>query len=186
MESELWKDIVGFEGIYQISNLGRVKSLGRNVSIGMNTRYIPEKILKPQRKLSKYTDPTNTYLQVKLRNRGKDRDANIHTLVWDAFGDGRKANKHLQVDHIDMDKGNNNIQNLRLLSARENTIRRVMVKRRSKYAGVNYRKKKNKWEAVIYIKKKSKCLGTFNSEIEAALCYDKKRLQLQLIEGCSV
>ena len=186
METELWKDIRGFEGIYQVSNLGRVKSLERSVFIGRNTRYIPEKILKPQKKLLKYTDPTNTYLQVKLRNRGKDRDANIHTLVWDAFGDGRKANNCLQVDHIDMNKSNNDIQNLRLLSARENTIRRVMSKRRSKYAGVNYRKKKNKWEAIININKKSKCLGTFNSEIEAALCYDKKRLQLQLIEGYSV
>ena len=48
MEQEIWKDIIGYEGIYQISSLGRVKSVSRYVNHINGVRHVHSKILKPK------------------------------------------------------------------------------------------------------------------------------------------
>ena len=101
---EEWEDIEGYEGIYQVSNLGRVKSLNYN-------RTKKEKILKPQLH-------RKGYLYVVLYKEGKGRHYKIHRLVAQAFIPNPE-NKP-EVNHKDEDKTNNKVENLEWTTRREN------------------------------------------------------------------
>ena len=117
---EIWKDIDGFEGLYQISNLGRVKSLKRKV-ITKNGHYqgYNEKILK----LSK------TNRCVLLCKNGKIFPKLVHRLVAQAFIPNPE-NKPC-VDHIDTDMKNNNVNNLRWVTQKENCLNPLTRKHNS-------------------------------------------------------
>lgn len=114
MESiaEIWKDIQGYEGLYQVSNLGRVKSLGRFIDRLVYGHYWQEeRILKPNK--TKYG-----YLTVELRKNKKPKRLLVHRLVAITFIPNPK-NKP-EVDHINADKTNNSVNNLRWVTAKEN------------------------------------------------------------------
>lgn len=116
---EIWKDIEGYEGLYQVSNFGRVKGLPRCDSRG-NARV--ERILKPI--------PTKDgYLRVHLSNEGIKRKRPIHRLVAEAFIPNPE-NK-LQVNHIDEDKTNNSLANLEWVTPKENINHGTSLYRRS-------------------------------------------------------
>lgn len=111
MQEEIWKDIDGYEGIYQVSNLGRVKSLKRKVNTkGGGTRYSPSKIL------TNCFD--NKYYHVRLYRNGVAKIHLVHRLVADAFLPN--PNNKPQVNHIDGDKLNNRFDNLEWCTASEN------------------------------------------------------------------
>ena len=93
---EEWKDIKGYEGLYQISNKGRVKSLGNN-----KTR--KEKILKENKN-------TDGYSEVTLCKNGKCKKYRVHRLVAEAFIP--TSDKSLCVNHKDENKSNNCVENL--------------------------------------------------------------------------
>jgi len=110
---ENWKDIKGYEGIYQISNLGRVKSLEKEI---INNRYktkmiVKEKIMTPQ--LAGWG-----YLSIQLRKDGFYSGKLIHKLILDAFIPNPK-NKPLG-NHKDGDKLNNSLDNLEWSTHSEN------------------------------------------------------------------
>lgn len=102
MTKEIWKDIRGYEGMYQVSNLGCVKSLSRVVyrSDGTNS-ILPEKIMKPSK---------NTYLYARLRKNGINKHLAIHRLVCEAFIEN-PLNLPC-VNHKDNNPLNNHISNL--------------------------------------------------------------------------
>lgn len=105
---EIWKDIKGFEGIYQASNLGRVKSLERIDALG---RKVKERILKP--------GLTNKgYYQVWLCKNSIKKKYFVHRLVWIAFN-GRIPEGY-EVNHINEVKTDNRLSNLNLMTAKEN------------------------------------------------------------------
>jgi len=110
-------DVKGYEGYYQVSNVGRVKSLARNVgkSSGSKTytQFVQEKILNPYRK-------TNGYLAVRFSRNGKGFEKTIHRLVADAFIENPKRYK--EVNHIDGNKVNNHYSNLEWVTQRENML----------------------------------------------------------------
>jgi len=108
---EVWRDIKGYEGIYQVSDLGRVKSLEREIirSDGKPT-YQKECILKPK------TD--RGYLRVGLRNLGKRKFFSIHKLVLLSFNIPNPENKRT-VDHKNEDKLDNRLENLRWATHKE-------------------------------------------------------------------
>ena len=103
-DEEIWKDIKGYEGLYQVSNLGRVKSLGNN-------KNRKEKILKACLN-------NNGYLQVNLFKNGKRKTEKVHRLVWKAFNG--KIPKGLQVNRINEIKTDNRLENLNLMTCKEN------------------------------------------------------------------
>lgn len=105
---EIWKNIEGFEGIYQVSNLGRIKSLDRVDSLG---HHRSERILKSG------TDEDG-YQLARLFKNGKAKMFKVHRLVYAAFcgeiPDG------MQVNHINEDKSDNRLENLNLMTPKEN------------------------------------------------------------------
>ena len=114
-QKEIFKDIPNYEGLYQVSNLGRVKSLKRNVICGgsfSGFKTVNERILKPSK-------TTHGYFKVGISINGKLKNIDVHRLMANTFLNN-KENKNLVVDHIDNDKTNNNISNLQLITHREN------------------------------------------------------------------
>lgn len=100
-EQEEWRDIKGFEGLYQVSNMGRVKCLPHIVRAGKNKqRMLTEKILTPWK--TKFG-----YLHINL---GRNKKFAIHRLVATAFIENEK--KLPDVNHKDENKANNKAENL--------------------------------------------------------------------------
>lgn len=109
---EVWKDIRGYEGIYQVSNYGRVKRL---------SRWIPstKPHLLKERILSQSNQDGYRYVLFSVECRRKTMQ--VHRLVLCTF-----TNKSLDypffVNHIDFDKSNNHLENLEWVTPKENTI----------------------------------------------------------------
>ena len=104
MKNEEWRNVVGYEGRYQVSSMGRVKSLERK-------RRKSERILKP-------IDDGRGYLRVDLYAGGKRKRFKVHRLVCQAFHEN-PGNKP-QVNHINEDKTDNRACNLEWSTRREN------------------------------------------------------------------
>ena len=101
---EIWKDIQGYEGLYQVSNYGRVRSLERVIMrLNGKPQHIKKKIL--MHVIDKYG-----YSIVHLRKNGKGKMKKLHRLVAETFIPNPQ---HLpQVNHKDENKTNNNVDNL--------------------------------------------------------------------------
>lgn len=109
---EIWKDIKGFEGRYQISNFGNVKSLSRPVCNHTGTIILKEKILKQR-------PDAKGYMRIDLKdNYGKKHFFGVHRLVVAAFISN--AENKPQVNHIDGNKANNKMENLEWCTNAEN------------------------------------------------------------------
>jgi len=107
--TEIWRDVEGYEGFYQASNFGRIRSL---TSQNRYKRYSRIKILNPA--LSK-----DGYLRVVLCVDRKMKSLNVHRLVLSAFS---MSNDNLQVNHIDGNKSNNSLSNLEWCTQSENML----------------------------------------------------------------
>jgi hypothetical protein len=111
MEEE-WRDIEGYEGCYQVSNIGRVKSLSRAVRNGKGTtRKIPERIRKPQ-------DHSHGYLFVALHESEEYFNFYIHRLVALHFIANPKGLP--EVNHKNLDRTDNRVENLEWVTHAEN------------------------------------------------------------------
>ena len=87
-----------------------------------------------------------------------------------AFLGHKPSGNKLVVDHIDFDRTNNHLSNLRIITHRENTNRKH-IKSSSKYIGVSWYKSRKRWCAKIKINNKTKHLGYFIDELEASSAY---------------
>ena len=121
---EIWKDIKGYEGLYQVSNLGNVKVLQKwNGARGKHFYEPCEKILTP-------TDNGYGYSIVGLRKKHSRKNYYVHRLVAEAFIPN--PNDYPQINHKDYNRKNNNVDNLEWCTPKQNT----------QYSSVNMRKPK--------------------------------------------
>lgn len=165
MENEIYKDIPGWEGLYQVSNQGNVKSLERTVKHGDNFARIKCKILKLQ--IAK-----DGYFVVRLCKNRSGKTHKVHQLIAMAFLGHKPCGYKLVVDHIDNNPFNNHLSNLQIITARENLSKDK--RGASKYTGVSWCKIKNKWKSAIQINGKGISLGYFTTEKEAAEAYNNR------------
>jgi len=137
MEEEIWKDVKGYEGLYQVSNLGNIKSLSR-ITIGKKygVHKLKEKIMKPQK--------CGKYYQIHLRKNNNGKMFYIHRLVGQAFIENSK--KLLDINHIDGNTENNNLSNLEWCNRSYNIKHSYEVlKRKASLKGlIEYREKQKK------------------------------------------
>jgi hypothetical protein len=156
---EIWKDIPGYEGLYEVSNLGNVKSLNYN-----NTK--KEKLLKQV--LTK-----DGYFASNLSSKNNSRTIKNHQLVAMAFLEHKTCGMKLIIDHINDDKLDNRVENLQIVTPRFNAFK-TQLKYSSKYKGVSWCNTHKKWLSKIHIKDKRLFLGYFNCELAAHQAYQNK------------
>lgn len=158
---EIWKDIPEFEGYYQVSNLGNVKSLSRTIlGRGKHNALLKERLLK-------FSTSTNGYYQVILQKEGTKKIFKVHSLVAICFLNHTPDGTHnVVIDHINEIKTDNRLENLRLIGHREN-VSRSMKNCTSTYVGVSWSKNAKKWISQITIEGKTKYLGLFDNEEDA-------------------
>lgn len=104
---EIWKDVVGYEGYYQVSNFGNIRSVDRviysdKLHIGTK-RELKSKMLKP------YVN-SHGYLALTLTKNSNEKSVRVHRLVAEAFI--KNPNNYDQINHIDGNKTNNKVENL--------------------------------------------------------------------------
>lgn len=109
--NEVWIPIKDYEGKYEVSNKGRVKSIGRAVNCNNHYKFTKDIILKPEI-LEK------GYERVALCKHGKVKKKQVHRLVLENFNPIKDDT--LQVNHIDGNKRNNCVENLEWVTAKEN------------------------------------------------------------------
>lgn len=166
---EIWKDIENFEGFYQISNFGRVKSLKKWCGNKHLSKWIDsEKILKP-------TDNGRGYLIIAFNTNGKKKNYYIHRLVATHFLN-KPINKNI-VNHKDYNKHNNNVNNLEWCTQKENikySINNMKHRKNITHSNTGERyicyRKKTKVYRVIIDKKE---YGSFKTLEEAKIIRDK-------------
>ncbi|MCH4169550.1 MAG: NUMOD4 motif-containing HNH endonuclease [Streptococcaceae bacterium] len=115
MEQEKWKDLPGYEGIYQVSNLGNVRTSKDKITFSKlhGERHWKQRILKPK------TDK-NGYKRVSLWKDGKEKTSLVHRLVAIAFLS--KINGKDYINHIDGNPSNNNVANLEWCNHHDNLL----------------------------------------------------------------
>jgi hypothetical protein len=157
MIDEIWKDILDYEGLYQVSNLGNIKSL--------NYRgHGNEGLLKPSLNSKKY------YLVGLCKNK-KSKSKQVHQLVAMSFLNHKPCGHKLVVNHINFIKTDNRLENLEIITQRENANHKHL-KSTSKYVGVYWSNKSKKWISQITIGEIPKNLGSFDNELEASQYYE--------------
>ena len=158
---EIFKDIPGYEGTYQVSNLGNVKSF----------KCLKQKLLKPS-----INDAG--YFRVNLTKNKKINTIKIHKLVAITFLNHNSCGHKLVIDHINNIKTDNRLLNLQIVTNRYNSSKDRKNKT-SKYIGVSYYKITKKWVSCIYINGKQKHLGFFKNEYDAHLAYQNALKNLE-------
>lgn len=148
---EKWKDIKGYEGQYQVSNFGRVKSMARSIPMTRKGKVHIVKLKEKVMKLSRNNNKDNTYLFVYLHDKSgtniKEKHY-IHRLVAQNFL--INLQNHPTVNHKDGIKGNNHLSNLEFASYSDNMQHAVDTK---------LRKTKLSDDAAIYILENFNKLG---------------------------
>ena len=168
MEEEIWKDIPEYEGSYQASNLGRIRSLDRfrpNHQCGSG--FVKEGVL-----IQGYINKKHGYHTVGLSFNNVSATFYTHKLVILSFY-GIKSDNNIVIDHINRIKTDNRLINLQVITQSEN-IRKAIDKSNtySVYFGVYKGNRDGKWRARIKINNEQISLGQKDDEYEASKLYD--------------
>jgi len=161
MTEEIWKDIKGYEGLYQVSNLGRVYSLPRVwISANGSTRSHGGKEVSSKGR--------GRYPRVILCKGGIVKHRNVHQLVAEAFLDYDKSSG-LIIDHINNISTDNSVENLQIVSYRYNVIK-DKSKKSTLPLGVD-RLPSGRFRAKASINGERKSLGTYDCPLLSSLAY---------------
>ena len=167
MQEEIWKDVIGYEGLYEVSNLGNFRKLCSNGYV----------------KQLKTTTNSRGYHIIDLRKNGKVKQYRISRLIAEAFIPNSENKPY--VDHIDTNKSNNCIDNLRWVTPSENSnndLSRLHMleswqneERRLNQRLMNLRDKHPRARAVCQLDENGNILQTFVTSVEAAQFIGCKR-----------
>jgi hypothetical protein len=146
---EIWKDISNYKGLYQASSFGRIKSYDKICWNGTGFFEMKGKILKQIK--------NKEYLMINLYKNKKPKVFTVHQLIAITFLNHKPCKFKLVVDHIDNIKTNNNLNNLQIISNRENSSKDKSSK--SGYSCI-YRNS-NAWLVRIRVNGKKVSVGTF-------------------------
>lgn len=121
---EEWKELIDYEGLYEVSNLGRIRALKRTVRCVSRAgkefvKTAPAKLITPKR------GGNTDYLRVNLCKAGEVKDYSLHRLIAQTFVPNSENKK--EVNHKDGNKQNNNIRNLEWVTRSENLKHRYRV-----------------------------------------------------------
>ena len=156
-EIEIWKVIPGYEGLYEASTLGNVRSLNYKQT---------KKIKNLTFNLTK-----NGYLRVHFKNKV----FGVHQIIAMTFLDFNCQGHSLVIDHINEIKTDNRVENIQLLNNRQNVTKSI---ERNLPVGVYKRTNRKKYFSKINIKGVRKYLGYFNTVEEASEAYQKALIEI--------
>ena len=166
---EEWRDVPEYEGLYQVSSFGNVKSLSREILKNGKYPFISkEKLLKPK-------IGTTGYYNVGLSKNNKRKMFQVHQLVAICFLNHKPNGYEIVINHIDNNPLNNHVSNLELVSARYNTSCHKTD------AGVT-KTPNGKYQAIIFINKNIG-LGNFIDKEEALQMYQRASNNTHLYKG---
>lgn len=152
IQGEVWKQVVGFNA-FEVSNFGRIRRNNGGKIIGGTDH--------------------NGYRRFTLDRQDDDTTikALMHRLVFEAHV--RELEPGEVIDHIDGDRRNNRVENLRVCKNDENQHNRGGAKQSTSfYKGVSYCQRHKKWRAQIKSQGRSKHIGYFDKESDAAIAYN--------------
>ena len=156
LANEEWKDVIGYDYKYQISDLGRFRRLTSFHKRNIDT-------------ITLGSFDARGYLRVSITKGGKSVSKKLHRLVAEYFIDG--YSEDLTVNHIDFVKNNNRKTNLELMTVAENALDYIskIIKNTSSssYIGVNFHKNLKKWNTRVEVDGKRHSVGTYSTEQEA-------------------
>lgn len=150
VQKEIFKNLPNYVGIYQVSNLGNVRSIKRKI------------ILKPR------VSPQG-YYQINLNKNGSGETAAIHQLVAIVFLGHTRCGYKLVVNHKNFIKTDNRLENLEVVTNKQNTNKKHL-RLKGSGSGVTFNKKSKIYEAKIY-------LGSFKTK-EEAITFREKAMAL--------
>ena len=157
LDFEIFLPIDGYSN-YFISNFGNIKNSKTN-------------------KILKQSNHKQGYKLVNLKKDGKWKIFTVHRLVGNTFLEN-PDNKPL-IDHIDENKSNNNVKNLRWATSKDNQYNQgKYINNKSGYKGVSFHKQHNKYQAQIRINGKKKHLGLFEKAENASQAYEAKAKEI--------
>ena len=153
LDFEMFLPIDGYDN-YLVSNFGNVKNSKTNM-------------------IMKQYNHNKGYKLINLKNNGKWKSFTVHRLVGNAFLEN--PDEKPMIDHIDENKANNNVKNLRWATSKDNHYNQGKYKNNtSGFKGVTFNKKDNKYISRIIINGKRTSLGYFESAEEASKAYEAK------------
>ena len=168
IKEEVWMDIPDYQGYYQASNLGRIRSVDRTFIDSMGRkRFFKGKIIKGV--INK-----DGYRKVNLSKNGKRKNFTVSQVIAITYLNHIPSGNTIVVDHINGDKLDDRLINLRLVTCRENLticFRSDRDSFSSNFDGVHFNKASQKWMANIRLNNKKIYLGQYDNEIDAAKAY---------------
>lgn len=175
VKKEVLKDVKGYEGYYQVSSLGRVRSLDRIITTANGVeRFYGGNIIKGS--------IDKGYRQTTLRGKNIGSTLKISQIVAMAFLNHTPNGHTLVIDHINGDKSDDRLENLRIVTHRANTSTCFRSNKgffSSKYVGVFWSSRESKWISKIRHNSKEEILGSFDCEVEASNAYKDALLKIK-------
>lgn len=170
---EIWKDIPNYEGLYQASNLGRIKALPKIINNGRSYGRLilsNEKIMKPRY-------DKDGYLHIGITKNKKQKIISVHRLIALAFIPN-PLNK-TQVNHINGIKDDNRIENLEWVTNSENQLHSIYILGNKPHGFKKYKPNENPRNIpIIMLDKNNNIIKEFYNSVEAGE-YLKKHMNIK-------